>query len=59
MIQIGKVSASAIAAKHQAARNLPSTACQSVTGSVISSSMLPLLRSSAHSRIEIAGTRNR
>ena len=47
---------SAIPQKTQAARNLPMTACVTVTGRVISSSMLPLLRSSAHSRIEIAGT---
>ena len=59
MSQIGKVSASAMPAKHHAARNLPHTACAIVTGNVISSSMLPLLRSSAHSRIEIAGIRNR
>ena len=55
MIQIGNVSSKATPAKHHAARNFPATASQSVIGSVISSSMLPLLRSSAHSRIEIAG----
>ena len=46
-------------AKIQAARNLPSTAEKVVVGSVISSSMVPLRRSSAQSRIAIAGTRNR
>ena len=59
MIQIGNVSASAMAVKIHAAKNLPSTACHSVMGSVMSSSMLPLLRSSAQSRIESAGIRNR
>ena len=59
MIQSGKVSASAMPMNAQAARNLPSTACHSGTGRVSSSSIVPLLRSSAHSRIVIAGTRNR
>ena len=59
MIQIGNVSTSAIAMNAHAARNLPSTACHIVTGSVSSSSIVPLLRSSAHSRIDTAGTRNR
>ena len=56
---IGKVSRSAIPAKTQAARNLPSTAAKVVVGSVISSSIVPVRRSSAHSRMAIAGTRNR
>ena len=55
MIQIGNVSTSAIATNAHAARNLPSTACHIVTGSVSSSSIVPLLRSSAHSRIDTAG----
>ncbi len=59
MIHSGKVSARASAVKSHAARYLPSTASQSVTGWVISSSMLPDLRSSAHSFMEIAGIRNR
>ena len=59
MIHIGKVSARAIAVKHQAARNLPSTASVTEMGSVISSSMVPVLRSSDQSRMEIAGIRNR
>jgi hypothetical protein len=40
----------------QAARNLPSTASIGVIGRVISSSMVPERRSSAHSRMPIAGT---
>ena len=44
-----------IPANTQAARNLPTTACHSVMGKVMSNSMLPLLRSSAQSRMEIAG----
>jgi hypothetical protein len=40
-----------------AATNLPSTASIGVIGSVISSSMVPERRSSAHSRMPIAGTR--
>ena len=59
MIQTGKVSASAMPVKAQAARNFPSTAWGSVIGSVIRSSIVPDLRSSAHRRIEIAGIRNR
>ena len=59
MIQIGNVSTSAMPTNIHAARNLPSTACQSVMGCVSSSSMLPVLRSSAHRRIDTAGIRNR
>ena len=59
VIQTGKVSASAIPTNTQAAKNLPSTACHSVTGCVSSSSMVPLRRSSAHRRIDTAGIRNR
>jgi hypothetical protein len=55
----GKVSTSATPAKIQAARNLPMTAAKVVVGSVINSSMVPLRRSSAHSRMAIAGTRKR
>ena len=43
----------------QAAKNLPKTACVIEIGSVRKSSMVPNLRSSAHSRIESAGTKNR
>jgi hypothetical protein len=57
--QIGKVRTSAMAMNAHAARNFPATACHIVTGRVNSSSMVPLLRSSAHSRIETAGTRKR
>ena len=59
MIHSGKVSASATATNIQAARNLPSTAEVVDIGIVISSSMVPLLRSSAHSRMATAGIRNR
>src|SRR5581483_6853187 len=59
VIHSGNVSASATAAKTQAARNLPSTASHGVTGSVSSSSTVPDFRSSAQSRIEIAGMRKR
>jgi len=59
VIQIGKVSAKPSAAQAHAARNLPITACHSVIGCVIRSSMLPLRRSSDHRRIEMAGIRNR
>ena len=45
--------------KHQAARNFPNTACAVETGSVIRSSMVPVLRSSAQSRIATAGIRNK
>jgi len=59
VIQMGKVSARAIAVNSHAARNLPTTASQTFTGSVISNSMLPDLRSSAHSFMVSAGIRNR
>ena len=59
MIHNGKVRASAIPAKDQAARNLPSTASVMRIGNVKNSSIVPLLRSSAHSRIENAGIRKR
>src|SRR5271166_4771866 len=55
----GKVSSKAMAQNAQAARNLPSTACHCVTGSVSSSSMVPSRRSSAHRRMVIAGTSSR
>ncbi len=45
--------------KTQAARNFPKTVCAGVIGSVIRSSIVPCLRSSAHRRIEMAGIRNR
>src|SRR3546814_5849740 len=48
-----------MATNAHAARNLPSTACHWVTGKVSSSSMVPVRRSSAHRRIDTAGTRNR
>ena len=41
--------------KHQAAKNLPITASTSETGKVISNSSVPVLRSSDHKRIDIAG----
>ena len=59
MSHIGKVSASASAATSHAARNLPITTWKVDTGSVISSSIVPVRRSSAHSRMATAGIRNR
>jgi hypothetical protein len=38
--------------------NLPQTACVTVIGNVSSSSIEPLLRSSAHSRMAVEGTIN-
>ena len=58
-IQIGKVSASASPANPQAARNLPITASTVEIGKVIKFSIVPVLRSSAHSRIAIAGISSR
>ena len=55
----GKVSTSAMAQNAQAARNLPITAWVCVIGSVSSISMVPSRRSSAHSRMVIAGTSSR
>ena len=55
MIHIGKVSDKAIAVNAQAARNLPKTVAPKGTGSDIRNSIVPALRSSAQSRIEIAG----
>ena len=46
-----------MAEKVHAARNLPITACQILTGSVISNSIVPLRRSSAHKRIASAESR--
>jgi hypothetical protein len=57
--QSGNVSARATATNSQAAMNLPSTADVVDSGIVISSSMVPLLRSSAQRRIATAGIRNR
>jgi hypothetical protein len=57
--QIGKVSTSAMPTNSQAAQNLPSTAWTVVTGWVIRNSIVPVLRSSAQSRMPTAGTRNR
>ena len=59
MIQIGNVRMSATPMNPHAARNLPTIACHGAIGSVINSSIVPDLRSSAHNRIAIAGTRNR
>ena len=56
VIQIGKVSDSARPMKAHAAKNLPSTACHSVTGWVSNNSRVPDLRSSAHSPMATAGT---
>ena len=55
----GKVSTSAIAQNAQAARNLPSTAWPWVIGSVSSNSIVPRRRSSAHSRMVMAGISSR
>ena len=52
---IGNVRARAMPRNAQAARNLPRTACVIVMGSVNSSSIEPTFRSSAHSRIAVAG----
>ena len=57
--QIGKVSTRAMARKIHEARNLPRIACHGVTGNVSSSSIVPIRRSSDHSRMPTAGTRNR
>ena len=54
---IGHVSRSASASTVHAAKNLASTACRTVMGSEKSSSIVLLRRSSAQSRIAIAGTR--
>ena len=59
VIQNGKVSAMAAVQKAQAARNLPSTACQVAMGKVSSSSMVPRRRSSAQRRMVSAGTKSR
>ena len=59
VIHSGIVSTRASAAKAQAASHLPTTICHGWTGSVIRSSMVPLRRSSAHSRIAIAGISTR
>ena len=56
VIQIGTVSSNATPMNAQAARNLPMMASHAVIGSVISSSIVPDLRSSAHSRMAMAGT---
>ncbi len=55
----GKVSTSAMAQKTHAARNLPTTAWPWVIGSVSSSSIVPSRRSSAQSRMVIAGISSR
>ena len=59
VIHIGNVSSSATPMNPQAARNLPRIASHGEIGSVISSSMVPDLRSSAHSRMATAGTSSR
>src|SRR5688572_12767267 len=59
VIHTGKVSARASAKNSHEARNLPTIACQVVTGNVNNSSIVPKRRSSAHSRIPAAGTKNR
>ncbi len=55
----GNVSSSAMAQNAQAARNFPNTAWVCVIGSVSSSSIVPSRRSSAQSRMVIAGTSSR
>ncbi len=59
VIHIGKVRISATPTNAQAAANLPTIASAGEIGNVIRSSMVPLLRSSAQSRMATAGTRNR
>ena len=59
VIHTGKVSASASVRNSHDARNLPTIACQVVTGIVSNSSIVPSRRSSDHSRMPAAGTRNR
>ena len=59
VIQTGKVSTSASPRNAHDARNLPTMACQVVSGMVSSSSIVPSRRSSDHSRLPTAGTRNR
>src|SRR5215475_966329 len=55
VIHIGSVSSKATPIKPQAARNFPKIASQGEIGSVIKSSMVPDLRSSAHRRMATAG----
>ena len=55
----GKVSSRAMMQNAQAARNLPITACAWVIGSVSNSSIVPSRRSSAQSRMVMAGTSSR
>src|SRR3978361_138910 len=57
--QTGNVSASARIRNNHEARNLPTIACQVVIGIVSSNSSVPRRRSSDHSRMPAAGTRNR
>ncbi len=52
----GKVSTSAMTQNSQAARNFPTTASVRVIGRVSSISIVPSRRSSAQSRMVIAGT---
>ena len=59
VIQSGTVSASAAHANAHAARNFPSTRSRTETGSVSRSSIVPVRRSSAQSRMLRAGTRKR
>ena len=55
VIHIGVVNSSAVPTNAHAAKNLPSTKSHVDIGRVIKSSMVPLRRSSAHKRMEIAG----
>ncbi len=55
VIQIGVVSSKATPTNAHAAKNLPSTKSHVDIGKVISSSIVPLRRSSAQSRIDTAG----
>ncbi len=57
MIHIGKVRRSATVVNAHAARNFPRTRSDTPKGSVIESSIVPVRRSSAQSRIDTAGTR--
>ena len=59
VIQIGNVIDSAITVNAQAAKNLPHTACTVESGRVIRISSVPVFRSSAYSRMAIAGMRNK
>ena len=56
VIHMGNVNVRAMPVNPHAARYLPSTASEVEIGSVIKISIVPVLRSSAHNRMAMAGT---